>query len=70
MLWCCRRRRAASALRSLRRWTSLLRHLRRLRRLQRVFAFVGQHLSEAYPDALRRRLRLVFPTGRQAQLLG
>jgi hypothetical protein len=67
MFGCCRRRRAAS---TLRRWASLLRHVRRLRRLQRVFAYIGQHLSENYPDSLRRRLRSVFPTGRQAQLLG
>eukprot|EP00972_Heterocapsa_arctica_P108036 15911821-Heterocapsa_arctica.AAC.1 len=66
-LWYCRRRRATS---TLRRWTSLLCHLRRLRRLQRIFAYTGQFLNKAYSDVLRRYLRLVFLTGRQAQLLG
>jgi hypothetical protein len=67
MFKCCRRRRTAS---TLRKWASLLRHVRRVRRLQRVFAYIDQHLNENYPDSLRRRLRVVFPTGRQAQLLG
>ncbi len=66
-LCCCGRRRASSLVT---RWCRLLRHLLRLRRLQRIFAYTGQHRQAAYPDSLRRRLRYAFPTGRQAELLG
>eukprot|EP00972_Heterocapsa_arctica_P067563 9972187-Heterocapsa_arctica.AAC.1 len=66
--WCCRRRRRTAATTS--RWIRLLRHLARLRRLQRLFAYAGQHLDQAYPRSLRQRLRLVYPTGRQVALLG
>jgi hypothetical protein len=66
MFKCCRRRRTAS---TLRKWTALLRHVLRVRRLQRVFAYIGHVLQEKYPPRLRERLRVVFPTGRQAQLL-
>mgnify|MGYP002809814876 CR=1 FL=1 len=65
-LCCCGRRRASS---SVTKWSKLLRHLLRLRRLQRIFAYSGQYLQEAYPDGVRRRLRWAFPNERR-ELLG
>ncbi len=37
-------------------WRRLLRHLLRLRKRQLYFAYLGQHLAQAYPDRLRERL--------------
>ncbi len=65
-LCCCGRRRASS---SVTKGSKLLRHLLRVRRLQRVFAYTGQFLQEAYPDGLRRRRRWAFPTGRALLLV-
>jgi hypothetical protein len=47
-------------------WRRLVRKLQRLRRLQRIFAYVGQHL-QTYAQDLRDRLRAIDPPPREAK---
>lgn len=66
LLRCARRRAGADHEEIVARWRAILRHLRRLRRLQRLFGYIGQHL-QLYPDRLRARLRVVYPTALDEQ---
>lgn len=50
----------SEASRAIPAWRRLVRTLQRLRRLQRIFAYVGQHL-QTYAQGLRDRLRAIDP---------
>ena len=57
------------ALHQWRRWRRVMRKAYRIRRLQRVFAYVGHHLSMNMTGKyLRARLRVIYHTGTASAL--
>ena len=57
---CCRRAHRVREVDTLPRWIRLLRKLHRVRRLQRLFAVIGQHL-QGLPWTLRHRVQRALP---------
>ena len=46
--------------RAIRGWARLVRHLRRIRRLQRIWAHLGQHLQACAGRGVREDLHRIF----------
>ena len=50
----------ADSARAIRGWARLVRHLRRIRRLQRIWAHLGNHLHDCAGPGVRESLRRIF----------